>query len=131
MGISMMNNLITTAFIQPNADTLDAVQTQNGNYTAQYGDYLGVHINLLTKSGTNSFHGTVYDYIQNDAFNAKTWLQAKTVPKGQLRYNLFGGVVDGPIWKDKAFFLGSYEGLRQHGGSASTSTVLTNRIADR
>jgi len=54
-GISIMNNLITTAFIVPNADTLDAVQTQNGNYTAQYGDYIGVHVNLVTRSGTNSF----------------------------------------------------------------------------
>ena len=127
-GISIMNNLITTAFIVPNADALDSVQTQNGNYTAQYGDYLGVHINEVTKSGTNSFHGTAYDYMQNDAFNARSWLQAKGSPKSELRYNLFGGVVSGPIWKNKAFFLGSYEGLRQHGGTFTTGTVLTSRM---
>ncbi|WP_245781763.1 TonB-dependent receptor [Granulicella pectinivorans] len=127
-GISLMNNLISTAFIVPNSDALDAVQTQNGNYTAQYGDYLGVHINQVTRSGTNKFHGTVYDYVRNDGFNARSWLQAKTVPKSQLRYNLFGGVVSGPIWKDKAFFLGSYEGLRNHGATSTTGTVLTNRM---
>jgi hypothetical protein len=127
-GISIMNNLTSTAFIVPNTDALDAVQTQNGNYTAQYGDYLGVHINEVTKSGTNKFHGTGYDYIQNDGFNARSWLQAKTVPNSQLRYNLFGGVVSGPIWKDKAFFLGSYEGLRQHGATSTTGTVLTARM---
>lgn len=127
-GISLMNNLISTAFIVPNADALDAVQTQNGNYTAQYGDYLGVHINQVTRSGTNKFHGTVYDYIRNDAFNARTWLQPTTQAKPQLRYNLFGGVVSGPIWKDKAFFLGSYEGLRNHGSTSASTTVLSNRM---
>jgi hypothetical protein len=127
-GISLMNNLISTAFIIPNSDALDSLQTQNGNYTAQYGDYLGVHINQVTRSGTNKFHGTVYDYIRNDAFNAKTWLQPTTQAKPQLRYNLFGGVVSGPIWKDKAFFLGSYEGLRNHGSSSSQTTVLSNRM---
>ena len=127
-GISIMNNLITTAFIVPNADALDSVQTQNGNYTAQYGDYLGVHINEVTRSGTNSFHGTAYDYIQNDALNARSWLQVPTVPKSKLRYNLFGGVVSGPIWKNKAFFLGSYEGLRNNGATSTSGTVLTNRM---
>jgi len=127
-GISIMNNLTSTAFIVPNTDALESVQTQNGNYTAQYGDYLGVHINLVTKSGTNKFHGTAYDYIQNDGFNAKSWLQAPNVGKAQLRYNLFGGVISGPIWKDKAFFLGSYEGLRNHGATNTTGTVLTTRM---
>ncbi len=134
-GISIMNNLITTAFIAPNPDALDSVQTQNGNYTAQYGDYLGVHVNMVTRSGTNAFHGTVYDYIQNDGFNAKSWLQAPNTAKAQLRYNNFGGVISGPVivphlynGKDKTFFLGSYEGLRQHGGTFKTSTVLTNKM---
>ena len=125
-GISIMNNLITTAFIAPNPDALDSVQTQNGNYTAQYGDYLGVHINLVSRTGTNSFHGTAYDYIQNDGFNARSWLQSKTSAKSELRYNLFGGVLGGPIWRDKAFFIASYEGLRQHGATYTTGTVLTN-----
>ena len=132
-GISVMNNLITTATVSPNPDALDSVQTQNGNYTAQYGDYLGVHVNLVTKSGTNSFHGTVYDYIQNDAFNAKSWLATPTTKKSPLRYNNFGGVLSGPIsiphiynGKDRTFFTVSYEGLRNHGASFTTSTVLTN-----
>ncbi|MBS1798623.1 MAG: TonB-dependent receptor [Acidobacteria bacterium] len=137
-GISIMNNLITTATLSPNPDALSAVQTQNGNYTAQYGDYLGVHINLVSKSGTNKFHGTVYDYLQNDAMNAKSWLQPTTGPsakKSPLRYNLFGGVLSGPVLipglyngRDKTFFLGSYEGLRNTGATATTSTVLSNKM---
>jgi hypothetical protein len=135
-GISIMNNLITTATLSPNPDAISSVQTQNGNYTAQYGDYLGVHINLVSKSGTNNFHGTAYDYIQNDAMNAKGWLQPKTglaSIKSPLRYNLFGGVLSGPIWipglyngRDKTFFLASYEGLRNKGATPTISTVLSN-----
>ena len=134
-GISIMNNLILTATLSPNPDTLESVQTQNGNYTAQYGDYLGVHINLVTKTGGNAFHGTVYDYIQNDGFNAKSWLASPTARKSQLRFNLFGGVLSGPVvlpflynGRDKTFFLGSYEGLRNHGSSFSTATVLSNKM---
>jgi hypothetical protein len=134
-GISIMNNLITTATLSPNPDALDSVQTQNGNYTAQYGDYLGVHVNLVSRSGTNAFHGTVYDYIQNDALNAKSWLASTTSKKNELRYNNFGGVLSGPViipflynGRDKTFFTGSYEGLRNHGSTFSTQTVLTNRM---
>ena len=134
-GISIMNNLITTATLSPNPDALDSVQTQNGNYTAQYGDYLGVHVNLVSKSGTNAFHGTVFDYIQNDAFDAKSWLAQPGTLKNQLRYNDFGGVLSGPViipflynGRDKTFFTGSYEGLRQHGSVFSTQTVLTSRM---
>jgi len=135
-GISIMNNLITTATLSPNPDALDSVQTQNGNYTAQYGDYLGVHINLVSKSGTNKFHGTAYNYLQNDAMNAKGWLQPQTglaSTKPLLRYNLFGGVLGGPViipglynGRDKTFFLGSYEGLRNKGATPTQATVLTN-----
>ncbi|MEO6909577.1 MAG: TonB-dependent receptor, partial [Edaphobacter sp.] len=134
-GISIMNNLTSTATLTPNPDALDSVQTQNGNYTAQYGDYLGVHINLVSRTGTNAFHGTVYDYIQNDAFNANSWLAKPGSKKAQLRYNNFGGVLSGPViipflynGRDKTFFTGSYEGLRQHGSTFSTTTVLTNRM---
>jgi hypothetical protein len=134
-GISIMNNLITTATLSPNPDAIDSVQTQNGNYTAQYGDYLGVHINMVTKTGGNAFHGTAYDYIQNDAFNAKSWLAKPTDRKSPLRYNLFGGVLSGPVLiphlyngRDKTFFMGSYEGLRNNGATFTTATVLTNKM---
>jgi hypothetical protein len=132
-GISIMNNLITTATLSPNPDALDSVQTQNGNYTAQYGDYLGVHINLVSRSGTNSFHGTAYDYLQNDVMNAKSWLATQGSKKSPLRNNVFGGVLSGPVLipglyngRDKTFFLGSYEGLRNTGATFTTATVMTN-----
>lgn len=134
-GISIMNNLIITSTLSPNPDALDSVQTQNGNYTAQYGDYLGVHVNMVTKSGGNAFHGTVYDYLQNDALNAKSWLASSTTKKSPVRYNVFGGVLSGPViipflynGRDKTFFLGSYDGMRSSGASFTRGTVLTAKM---
>ena len=128
-GISVQNDVSSTLTVQPNPDALESVQTQNGNYTAQYGDYIGIHINQDTKSGTNNIHGTTYDYLQNDALNSRGFNTSPTVPqKTALRYNLFGGVVSGPVivpflynGRNKTFFMGSYEGLRTH----STKNAFT------
>jgi outer membrane receptor protein involved in Fe transport len=131
-GITIMNSLISNSPVTPNPDAVSAVQTQTGNYTAQYGAYMGVHINVDTKSGTNKIHGTAYDYTQNDFFNAKNWTTAAGARTPVLRFNQFGGVLDGPIviphlynGRDKAFFMGSYEGLRQINQVSTTATILT------
>jgi len=132
-GISIENNLSSTLTVQPNPDALAAVQTQNGNYTAQYGNYIGIHINLASKSGTNAFHGTVYNYFQNDDLNSRGFNTVFPVPaKAELRYNLFGGVVSGPViipflyhGRDKTFFMGSYEGLRTHTTKPTYSQAFT------
>jgi hypothetical protein len=131
-GITIMNSLISTSAVTPNPDAVAAVQTQTGNYTAQYGAYMGVHINMDTKSGTNTLHGSVYEYVQNDAFNAKPFFTLSTARTPVLRFNQFGGEVGGPIviphlfnGRDKMFFMGSYEGLRQVNQSQATATVLT------
>ncbi|MCU1226857.1 MAG: carboxypeptidase regulatory-like protein [Edaphobacter sp.] len=120
-GITIMNSLISNSPVTPNPDAISAVQVQSGNYTAQYGAYMGIHINSDTKSGTNVLHGTGYDYVQNDFFNAKPWLAAPSAPAAKMRFNQFGGVLSGPVviphlynGRDKTFFTGSYEGLRQY-----------------
>jgi hypothetical protein len=132
-GITIMNSLISNSSVTPNPDAVAAVQTQTGNYTAQYGAYMGVHINVDTKSGTNKFHGTAYDYIQNDYFNAKGWLTAPGARTPVQRFNQFGGVLDGPIiiphlfnGRDKAFFMGSYEGLRNISQTSTIATLITD-----
>lgn len=134
-GITIMNSLGSSSAVTPNPDALSAVQTQTGNYTAQYGAYMGVHINMDTKAGTNQLHGTAYDYVQNDFFNARPWLLSKTSRTPVLRFNQFGGVIGGPVvlphlydGRNKMFFMGSYEGLRQISQSQSTATVLTQAM---
>lgn len=134
-GITIMNSLISSSPVTPNPDAISAVQVQSGNYTAQYGAYMGIHINSDTKAGTNTLHGTAYDYIQNDYFNAKPWLAAPSARVAKMRFNQFGGVLGGPVvipglynGKDKTFFMGSYEGLRQYQQTLSTGTVPTVRM---
>ena len=131
-GITIMNSLISTSPVTPNPDAVAAVQTQTGNYTAQYGAYMGVHINVDTKAGTNQYHGTAYDYIQNDFFNARNFVAVSGSRTPVSRFNQFGGVLSGPIviphllnGRDKAFFLGSYEGLRNINQVSTIATVLT------
>lgn len=131
-GITIMNSLISTSPVTASPDAIAAVQTQVGNYTAQYGAYSGVHINEDTKSGTNTVHGAAYEYLQNDALDAKPFFARTNSKIPPLRYNQFGGEIGGPVFipwlfngRDKMFFVGSYEGLRQVNQSQSTTTVLT------
>lgn len=134
-GITIMNSLISSSPVTPNPDAVSAVQVQSGNYTAQYGAYMGIHINSDTRSGTNALHGTAYDYLQNDYFNAKPWLALPGARVAKLRFNQFGGVLSGPVvlpfiydGHDKTFFTGSYEGLRQYQQSQVVTTVPTARM---
>ena len=131
-GVSIMNNLITTAPARPSSDAISEVQMQSGNYPAQYGSYLGIHINLVSKSGTNDIHGAVYDYVENTIFNAKAFLSTPTAKKQVLHYNQYGFAVGGPVTipklyngRDKTFFFGSWEKLQQVGQSTAVNSVLT------
>jgi Carboxypeptidase regulatory-like domain len=131
-GVSIMNNLITTAPARPSSDAISEVQMQSGNYPAQYGAYLGIHINLVSKSGTNDLHGAVYDYVENTVFDAKPFLLTPTSKKPVLNYNQYGFAVGGPVYipklyngRDKTFFFGSWEKLKQIGQSTGIGTVIT------
>ncbi len=134
-GITIMNSLISSSPVTPNPDAVAAVQTQTGNYTAQYGAYLGVHINVDTKSGTNQIHGTAYDYVQNDFFNAKPFTALPTSRTPVLRFNQFGFELGGPIvvprlfnGRDRAFFVGSYEGTRRISQASLTGQLITDAM---
>jgi hypothetical protein len=131
-GVSIMNNLITTAPARPSSDVISEVQMQSGNYPAQYGAYLGIHINLVSKNGTNDLHGSVYDYVENTIFNAKPFLATPASAKPPLHYNQYGFALGGPVeiprlyhGRDKTFFFGSWEKLDQIGSSTSIGSVLT------
>src|SRR5580704_10115827 len=121
-GISIMNNLITTTPVQPMIESIQEVEIQTGTYSAQYGAYLGVHINMVTKSGTNQFHGALLEFLRNQVLDARSFFTLPTpanptAAKPPLRQNQFGGEVDGPVLipklyngRDKTFFMASYEG---------------------
>ena len=131
-GVSIMNNLGNVTPARPSTDMVSEVQMQSGNYTAQYGSYLGVHVNVVSKAGTNTYHGVVYDYIKNTVFNAHNFFDTATTLKAPLNYNQWGFTLGGPIiipklynGRNKTFFFGSYEKLNQKAQSPGTSTVMT------
>ena len=94
-------------------DALEEFRIQTSTFAPEYGRTPGAQISVVTKSGTNTFHGTAFEYFRNDKLDANDWFaNAKGLARPELRQNDFGGVLGGPIKKDKLFFFGSYEGLR-------------------
>jgi len=132
-GVRIMNDLITTTAAHPPSDAVSEVQMQSGNYPAQYGGYLGVYVNMVSKSGTNDLHGSAYDYVENTAMDAFPFTaNAATSKKPVLHSNQFGGTVGGPVYipklyngRNRTFFFGSYEKLNEIGQGSSISSVLT------
>src|SRR4029453_1726554 len=106
-----MTNLRNTGNILPNPDAIQEFKIQTNSYNAEYGRYASGVVNVITKSGTNQFHGSVFEYVRNTVFNANDW--GSTLAKAPYHRNQFGGTIGGPIKKDKAFFFFSYAGLRQ------------------
>jgi hypothetical protein len=94
-------------------DALQEFRIQTSTFAPEFGRMPGGQISILTRSGTNQFHGTAFDYLRNDLFDANDWFAAsKGQPKPEERQNDFGGTFSGPIAKGRSFFFFSYEGLR-------------------
>src|SRR5690242_8470930 len=119
-GVSM-TGLRNTGNIAPNPDAVQEFRVQTNSYSAEYGRFASGVINVLTKSGTNQFHGSAFEFLRNNIFNANNWGNTFATPP--LHRNQFGASLGGPIVKDKTFFFASYGGLRQH-----TSTFLNGAI---
>jgi hypothetical protein len=129
----MSQNQIT---FQPSINTTSEFKIDNSTFSAEYGRSSGSIVNVSTRSGTNKFHGEVFDYFRNEALDARNYFNRGTnaagvslgVPgeKAPLKRNNFGVAIGGPIWRDHTFFFGSYEGLRQHQGILQNSTVFTD-----
>jgi carboxypeptidase family protein/TonB-dependent receptor-like protein len=92
-------------------DSIQEIDYSNSGYTAETGHSLGPQMNIITKSGTNDYHGSVFEYLRNDALDAKDFFATSKQP---LRLNQFGGNLGGPIVKNKLFFFVNYEGDRTH-----------------
>ncbi len=114
----------------PPAETLQELRVNASMYDASQGAKSGAHIDATTISGTNSFHGQVYDYFQNSAFNAASFFRnASTAISAHdkvpsLKYNRFGPSIGGPIKKDRLFFYVAYQGVRDRDAQKGTSTVV-------
>jgi hypothetical protein len=122
---------------QPSINTTSEFKIDNSTFSAEYGRSDGSIVNVATRSGTDKFHGEVFDYFRNEALDARNYFNRDTsaitgLPlvgllgaKAPLKRDNFGAAAGGPIWKGHTFFFGSYEGLRQHQGLLQNSTVLS------
>jgi hypothetical protein len=108
--------------IIPNPDAIQEFKIQSGSYDASYGRNAGANVNVITKSGTNSLHGTAFEFLRNTSLNASEFFYNSShsagAPKPVLNQNQFGGMIGGPIKKDKLFFFGSYQETEQKNGLA-------------
>lgn len=109
--------------LQSSLENVQEFRVDSNNYPAEFGTGTGGQISVVTKSGSNSFHGSVFEYFRNDALDAANFFDNIVGTKSPLRLNQFGGSLGGPIIKDKFFFFGSYEGYRLRAGINSVEAV--------
>jgi Carboxypeptidase regulatory-like domain/TonB dependent receptor/TonB-dependent Receptor Plug Domain len=94
-------------------DAIQEFSVLTSNYSAEYGKTSGGVINAVTRSGTNSFHGSAYEFLRNSALDARNFFEDPTLPKNSFKRNQFGGAIGGPIFKNKTFFFADFEANRQ------------------
>jgi hypothetical protein len=131
-GINASANLLASTSMRPIADAVEEIQVQTGSTSAEYGSYLGVAINVVTKSGTNILHGSAFNFFKDDALNSRGWFENPANPKNPLRSNQFGFETEGPVMipglydgHNKTFFMAAYEGVRAESLSPAFGSVPT------
>src|SRR5207237_4258500 len=102
-------------------DAIREFDVLTGTYDAEYGKRAGAQINVVTQSGGNQLHGSVFEFLRNSALDARNFFDQGSIPPFQR--NQFGGAVGGPLRKDRLFFFGNYEGFRQHLGLSNVGVV--------
>ncbi len=111
--------------VNPPPDALAEVKIQTSSYSAEFGHSSGAVVNASIKSGTNAVHGSVWEYLRNDAFNTHQYFDDPGQKLPEYRQNLFGGTLGGPLWKNHLFFFGDVQGNRIVNGNNIITTVPT------
>ncbi|MCL5745864.1 MAG: carboxypeptidase-like regulatory domain-containing protein, partial [Acidobacteria bacterium] len=116
------SNMVT---YQPNVDAIQEFKMITNNAPAEFGNYQGAIVNISIRSGTNSFHGSAFEFLRNDKLNANAWNRNwQGTNRESVRHNVFGGTVGGRIIRDKVFFFVDYEGTRRANPGAPDSVTL-------
>ncbi len=117
----------------PAPDTIAEFKVQTANYDATYGRGNGANVDMVSKTGTNQFHGSVWEFLRNNVLNANDFfVKEGGGARPELKQNQFGGALGGPVLKDRAFFFGAYQGLRSvNGFGAKATAILPQLTADR
>ena len=116
------NEEVGTAIPAP--DSIQEFRVQTANFDAAYGRGTGANVDLVSKSGTNQFHGSAWEFLRNNIFNANDFfVKGAGQPRPDLKQNQFGGSIGGPIVREKAFFFGAYQGLTEVNGLGGKQTA--------
>jgi hypothetical protein len=126
-GSDVEEDVNAGAAVIPNLDAISEFRIITSNYDAEYGEYSGGQISVVTKSGTNEFHGSAFDFLRNTDLDARNYFSPT---RGAFRQNQFGGTVGGPIRRDKLFYFLDYQGTRQTQG-VDTGVIAVPSNADR
>ncbi len=135
-GVDNNETWLQTVVIFPSVDALDEFKLQTSTYSAEFGRSLGGVVNLQIKSGTNQLRGSGFEFHRNDAFDANNFFNNRAGrAKPDFKQNQFGGTLGGPVFKDKTFFFGDYQGHREtqgadvpvHGADAGDARAATSR----
>jgi hypothetical protein len=125
-GITMNNLWFNSISFQPSVSSVQEFKIDNSTFSAEYGGNSGAVVNIASRSGTNQFHGEVFEYFRNDALDARNFFDFNSNKAPPFKRNLFGGSLGGPILRNRTFFFVSYEGLRHRQGLNLNSLVLSD-----
>jgi hypothetical protein len=128
-GINLNDNVQNQITFQPPIDTLAEYKIDNSAFPAEYGRNSGAIVNLATRSGSNEYHGELFEFFRNNALDARNFFNTVPNPQTPFKRNDFGVDFGGPILKNKVFFFLAYEGLRQHQSLAVSTTVFSKNQA--
>jgi hypothetical protein len=123
-GVDNNETWLQTVVIFPSVDALEEFKLQTSTYSAEFGRSLGGVVNLQIKSGTNNVHGSAFEFLRNDRFDANNFFNNRAGrPKPDFKQHQFGGTLGGPVFKDRTFFFANYQGYRVQQGQTFLSTV--------
>jgi hypothetical protein len=125
-GITLNNMAFSSLNFQPSITTIREFKVDNSTFSAEYGQNSGAILNIATRSGANQFHGEFFEFLRNDALDARNFFNFTSGEPAPFKRNQFGGNLGGPIVKNRTFFLFSYEALRQRQGLGLNSLVLSD-----
>ena len=127
-GATVTDEHFNNMVVAPSIDSISEFNIQKTSYAPEFGGKSGAVINVVTKSGTNELHGSLFEFVRNDVFDAKNFFDSQAAPIPPFRQNQFGGSLGGPLIKNRTFFFADYEGQRVRKSLTSTFSVPTDAM---
>jgi hypothetical protein len=131
-GVSITDEHFNNMVVAPSIDAIEELTIQKTSYAPEFGGKSGAEVNVVSRSGTNQFHGSLFEFVRNDIFDAKNFFDSHSAQIPPFHQNQFGGVGGGPVVKNRTFFFVSYEGQRVRKSLTQTFSVPTEamRVGD-